>query len=112
MMAQVPIDPGRSRRSKGGLETSLTFSRTSDGHRFPKLPSSNGAINRTVEVFFAPHKNAQCCCYCTVLLPLTPGSACNCVRNQQRTSLHPPFQLVFDLSSPNSTYSGPVMSCL
>lgn len=45
--------------------------------------------------FFASHGNVRM----LLLLPLTPGSACNCVRNQQHPSLHPPFQLVFHFST-------------
>ncbi|OHF01357.1 hypothetical protein CORC01_03390 [Colletotrichum orchidophilum] len=64
-----------------------------DSHHATKV--ENRMVNWSGSAPFAPHGNVRM----LLRLPLTPGSACNYVRVQQRPSLHPPFQLVFHFST-------------
>ncbi|KAI3537657.1 hypothetical protein CSPX01_10022 [Colletotrichum filicis] len=63
----------------------------------PSSHWSDSQRTTMARALFAPHGNVRM--LLLLLLPLTPGSACNCVRNQQHPSLHPPFQLVFHFST-------------
>ncbi|UQC80008.1 uncharacterized protein CLUP02_05489, partial [Colletotrichum lupini] len=88
------------------LGRSLTLSPSdgyirSTGHTTLHSPSSHWSDSQRTTMaraLFAPHGNVRMLLL-LLLLPLTPGSACNCVRNQQHPSLHPPFQLVFHFST-------------